>query len=357
MFNTRHPALLLALALIAALAAGYWFITSADSSLPPLDQEPTRERPAITGVSPEFNGIEIQVDQPNPAALPPSPAMPIPVPPAAAEDLPSADVPFSEQLPKLAELASKGHPTAACRLFVGVSRCTFQKARRDFQRRLEGSLTNQESRGSDELFIRAISQPQDGAVGISDCDGVDSGSAPRADDYLAHAIVRMSVRQKALLAMLRPDGTVIRLPREPDTVVRSGRSSEYLIPQILADNAVGFLLDGVASSDPLALEGLILIHAPGFLPGSSNGMNIALPDPHKFAHYALLMQTVYGPRTLGPAIDAMLGQTLARMNPNLLRQVEAEVEASAARWDLSISEPLALDGPPVGDAEPMCTAR
>lgn len=351
--STAKRSAIVILVSVTALAAGYWYVTKPQA--PSTDLALERERLAYSDVSPRPGDIDVQPFHANPmvVAAPDS----SPLHDLTTEPLPSQDIPFSEQAPALAEMVAKGHPTAACRLFVGVSRCTFHAARRNFARRMEHSVGDEQSRGDDELFIRAISHSQGRDSDTAGCDGVSTASMPKPDDYLAQATARMSARQKVLLAMMRADGTVVRLPRQPDPVIRPGRNSSYLIPQFLADNSLRFLHEGVAAADPLALEGLILVHAPGFLPGTGNGMNMAIPDPRRFAHHALLMQTVYGPETLGPFVEEMLGQTLASMSPDMLQQVEESVAATAAAWNLNIAEPLTLEGPAVGDAEPLCTAR
>ena len=345
-------AIVLIFAVVAVLAS-YLMV---DSRGPSHELDPSLERTEPVGPPLQTGDLAVH---PEPAHLaldaatrtnePDEPTM-------ADQPLSADDLPFSSQWSELSKLAMKGHPTAACRLFVGASRCAFNSAIRDFGRQMETSLGSRSGRPDDELFVHVIARSQDEtSQQTKECEGVDAGTLPSADDYLARAVSHMSARQKTLLAMTRADGTLVRLPREPDPVVRPGQTSDHLIPQFLADNNLRFLREGVAASDPLALEGLILVHAPGYLPGSRNGLSMAIPDPHRFAHYSLLMQTIYGPGALGPAVDEMLAHTLARMDATSLAQIEAEVAASAASWDVQAADPLTLQGPSVADAMPLCT--
>lgn len=272
------------------------------------------------------------------------------------QPLPPEDIPFSEQVKTLSELAEAGHPTAACRLFSGSSRCRSLTSRRNFSHQLESVISNQEAQPNDEIFIRAIAQSQK-IPGDDDCIGVDEAGAPFPDDYLPTAANNMSTRQKVLLAMMRSDGSLIRLPRGPSSEIRQGPNSEYVIPQFLADNTVNFLQEGFVHSDPLALEGLILIHSPGFLPGSSNGVSVALPDPMKFSYYALLMQHVYGPDALGLPVTDLLERTLERIPSENLSQLQKSVESSARKWNLNTkATPIQMGKSMVDDPDPLCSS-
>lgn len=44
-----------------------------------------------------------------------------------------------------------------------------------------------------------------------------------------------------------------------------GVELRQMLPQFLADHSIQFLLEGYEARDPLALEGLILLHAPAII--------------------------------------------------------------------------------------------
>ena len=52
--------------------------------------------------------------------------------------------------------------------------------------------------------------------------GIDRQRLPSPDDYLALR-PPPDARQRVLLAMMRADGSLIRLPRVADTAIRTGR--------------------------------------------------------------------------------------------------------------------------------------
>jgi hypothetical protein len=351
MFNSKRLLASIAMIAFAAVAVTYWFRGHGAPSSPIRDTGLTKEH--LASVPKPRDGIEVPLNELSPAALPSSQSAPS-EPHADAQAVPSEDISDSVSLQTLAERAMEGHPTAACRLFVRATQCTSLNARRSLAQQMEGVLTEREASKGDEFLIRAIAQLRGkDSIDVA-CAGMGDAETPDADEYLARSVAAMSTRQRVLLVMMRPDGSLVRLPRQPDNTIRTGRGSDYLIPQILADNFQRFLQEGVAASDPIALEGLILLHAPGYLPGASNGLSSAIPDPQKFAHAALLMQVLYGPDALGPAVDAMLAQTLSRMNPALRHRVEAEVTARAAIWSAAPSSAPESQPLSEGDTEALC---
>ena len=339
------------LVVIAGVAASLWLKNHFDLAPPLPVRGLSKDHLALAQLPRSDNDLE--VDEFNPS-LPASQATSSANTPASPQTLLPEEISDTTTLRELADLALKGHPTAACRLYARATQCLSKKARREFAQHLETALTLREPQTTDELMVRAIGQVPSGDYDPANCAGTDVMEVPDADEYLGRSIARMSIRQRVLLVMMRPDGSLVRLPRQPDNTVRTGRSSDYLIPQILADNFQRFLQEGVAASDPIALEGLILLHAPGYLPGASNGLSSAIPDPQKFVRAALLMQVLYGPEALGPAVDAMLDQTLSRMNPALRNRVETEVTARAAIWNPTPSSVLESQALSKGDTEALC---
>lgn len=246
--------------------------------------------------------------------------------------LPAADLPLTQQLPVLIDEAMRGNPVAACRLALDSAYCSSQQRSLAFSRQMEASLSRSPA-ASDDLMVGAIARNEERAANAEGyCEGVDSATLPDPDAYLAAAANAMTARQKVLLAMSRQDGTLVRMPRETGSIVSAGRNSEYLVPQFLADNDLAFLQGGMAAADPLALEGMILLHAPSFLPGSLFGLREVLPDPYRFAFHALLMQRLSGDESVGPFVAETLSKTLARMPPDRVATLHAAVETEFKRW-------------------------
>lgn len=312
-----------ALVLLVAAVALYW---ASDTRMPPaawmanVDAAP--ENPPLT-----------ETDKPLAPAKPasstaaptPSPA-PSPAPPP--QPLPPIDSPLQAQLPMLVERATARDPAAACRLAFAVNRCVEEVRRRETTRRLTASL---EQRGSDneDMLVGAIaSSDVRNELSGGYCEGVDVETLPDAEALLEAAAPGFTPRQKTLLALMRSDGAIRRLQPSQGTFFEPGL---YAMPQFQADHGYQFLLDGFAARDPLALEGLVLTHAPGnAIP--VQGVHIALPNPRLYVRYASLYRALFGDHALGFAGLEMLRSAAARLTPQALTQIDQGVQIETEQW-------------------------
>lgn len=267
-----------------------------------------------------------------------------PQPPVHLPELPDASAPLSQQLPALLIRANAGDPGASCRLIVGINRCVELNRNRAFSERMIRSLELGESE-KDELLIRLAARFEEAeSQGGAFCSDVDVQELPRIDSLLRNSIQSMSPEQKTVIALMRSDGRLRRLQRTSSF----SESSLYVFPQLLADHAYEFLLAGFSARVPLALEGLVVTHAPG---GAmmTQGVHVALPNPRLFHRYALLMERLYGSETLGREGGHLLEAVTATLSPRDLSENALWVDNEYRRWTqtpkefeeekLAISEP------------------
>lgn len=209
--------------------------------------------------------------------------------------LPPPTTPMSRARAVLEPRATAGDGVAACRLAFARARC-------------EGEM-------------RAGPIVPDGF-----CAGVDVHPLPRTEDVLQPAEPWLTPRQKVLLAMVRPDGGVARLAR-PGAPAPQG----YVYPQYLADHAYEFLLEGFRARDPLALEGLAIVHAPGD-PARWNRNGPVLPNPRLFVFYTGILQRLNGEGALGALARDTLAATRATLGPRELAEADARAAAEVGLW-------------------------
>lgn len=250
--------------------------------------------------------------------------------------LPDPKVPLVEQLPSLLERASRGDPVAACRVAFGVGRCSGYLGRKRFVEQALSNLDRVSADGNATFAIEALARAQaliDDAQRF--CAGVDTGGISGTERALEAALPSLSARQKTMLAMMLPDGQLRRLQVRP----WSSQSANYVLPQIIADNTVSFLNAGFAARDPLALEGLLLLHSPSALV-HAQGIMPRLPDQTRFLAYGLLHRRLFGPDAAGPQVNRVIDDLLVSRPPEVLKQLQVELEAEAQRWAASTG----LDG-------------
>lgn len=333
----RHGRALLAVGALLAIALAWWRwpvpITAepAAAPVPPASSEAKVEAPAVAVAanSPAPTGVSPGV----PAAAPAAAAL------AALPPLPPADEPFAAQIEALAARAEAGDPVAACRLLIDGMRCASSSRNATFAKQLEGSLARASDGMSEHAVINAMAHAEHAAAGSAAfCAGVDDNALPDPDRYLAAALPRLDVRQRVLLAMTDEHGNITRLPRGRGAASFS-TSSANLVPQFLADHDLAFLQAGVAAFDPLALEGMLLLHAPTMTLGAANRLRLHQPNPQRFAHHALLMQQLYGEDALGDSADYLLNRVIARMSPEAQAALRSAVALEAARWTRSGAPP------------------
>lgn len=209
--------------------------------------------------------------------------------------LPSPTTPLAQARPVLQPRAAAGDGVAACRLAFARARC-------------EGEA-------------RAGDIPPEGF-----CAGIENDPLPRTEDLLQPAEPWLTPRQKVLLAMIRPDGGVARLAR-PGAPAPEG----YVYPQYLADHAYDFLLEGFRARDPLALEGLAIVHAPGD-PALWNRNGPVLPNPKLFLFYAGILQRLNGEHAIGQLARDSIAATRATLDPRDIAEADAKADTEVRLW-------------------------
>jgi hypothetical protein len=254
--------------------------------------------------------------------------------------LPSSDIPLAEQMDDLVTLAETGDPTASCRLIIGANRCSEQARNAKFTERTIRSLEHKPGRHEGlGIHVAAISMEIE-AKSSAYCAGVDLDSLPRAGKVLANAYAFLSPRQKTILALMRSDGVIRRLESEPDL----SEMALYVYPQALADNAYAFLQSGIQAHDPLALEGMMLVHSPGLSLGP-RGAGLWLPNPRLFLKYSFMLARLYGEQALGRAAN-MVHSTMLVTDPLDLEKIRREADFESGQWlKASGSTPIARPQP------------
>jgi len=241
--------------------------------------------------------------------------------------LPDNALPLAEQLPALLRRATLGDPVASCRLILSITRCKQERWSQQFAQRAITALEARKGR-NDGLLVGLVAQSQEnleksGAY----CDGVDPASLPRSDELLSKSMHALTPHQKTILAMLQSDGTLRRVNDR-----RSFSESElFIIPQFMADHTVDFLMEGYTARDPLALEGLVLLHAPGSAL-DRGGMSVWLPNPRLFLQYAMLTYELFGPEALGTSGVMLLNVTSSTVSASELDSITRNVQSEVQRW-------------------------
>jgi len=250
-----------------------------------------------------------------------------------AKARPPSDLPFKDQFSALLEAHRTGDTVASCRLALGVTECLqyqrslafTQAAERNARFRLDQGM----ARDEDEAFISAAANSLEFLEQRAlRCDGAAVSKGPSASEIITQAAPRLSPAQKTVIAMIRSDGQLRRL--NPPNRSYS-QSQQYVYPQYLADHALEFLDAGFRAADPLALEGLAIVHAPGNgVP--RQGVGVSLPNPRLYARYALLLQELYGPEVLGSLAQQLIEFSLASLTPNEVQEVHQWVSFERPRW-------------------------
>ena len=245
---------------------------------------------------------------------------------ARVPDLPPGNIPLRDQIPALLARAEARDPIAVCRLVLDLNRCTEERRKIEFNARMIRSLEAGES-PHDEMMIATVARTQERLTAAGTyCEGVDTSSLPAPASFLEQGVI-LSPHQKAILALMRPDGRIQRLRGEPSY----SESALYVYPQFLADNAYRFLQDGFQSAEPLALEGLILVHSPSGAV-SQKGVAWSLPDPRRFVTYLELLRRLQGDAVLEGNVGLAFTETRASLTPAQWEAVEREVKREFPRW-------------------------
>jgi len=245
--------------------------------------------------------------------------------------MPALDLPLAEQWDALVARAESGDTEARCRIVVESLNCLSNIRRQEFMSALEDSLANDATRNNEGRAIDMIAGTELRDVDSrSHCVGMDAEKIRNVLDQNYGADARLNPRQKVVIAMTRPDDSMMRLPRPHESQSRV-YDLETVYPQYLADHQYEYLQVGIAAAEPLALEGMLLVHAPTWMPGLE-GVSLSMPDPKKFVYYAHLMQRLYGDVALGEHFLSAVQRSMSQMSPAELRDIDNEVDRAAQAW-------------------------
>jgi hypothetical protein len=257
--------------------------------------------------------------------------------------LPPAGVPLALQLPTLIERAANGDGAASCRLAVGTSRCAEYLQSKSFVDQRLSRLDSVAGSRSESVWVESLARMQEElAVSEPFCAGFTADIALDVDGYLSSA--SLTPQQKTVLATRLSGGQTRRL--QPN--FGASRAPDYLLPQFISENMVDFLKAGYAARQPLALENLILLHAPSTWIDTQGPM-VRLPDQQRFLAYAELYRRLFGAAALGPQVGRIMDAVAKSVPPTTLQRLDAEVELEAQRWARALGSP----GLPAGQTLPI----
>lgn len=320
--------LLAAAAVLIALAMMMWWPGAGVEPIATDASNPLQSRPqaafGIDDLGLEFTRLDVQLEPTtvsgNSAAV------------ASEQPLPDPQLPLHEQLAGLQAAAERGQAEAVCRLALAEQRCRHGGEQRAMQKKMEAALVAGQTSGSEEMLIDALvsadAASQDGfCAGIEEPDTLASW-----EERLASALGRLSVRQKVLLTLAAGSGSLRRVTPVDGSAAPMLLSTRSLLPQWVSDYSLEFLQAGLAAHDPLALEGMILLHMPGGHPLQLAAVSLRLPDRQRFAGYAGVYLALFGESALEPSLHEMLRQVEAEMPPERWQQLQQRVEREAHRW-------------------------
>jgi hypothetical protein len=247
--------------------------------------------------------------------------------------LPDNRLPLAQQLDALKARVQQGDPVAACRLAIDALRCRATARVEQFQSEVAASMARRKHRGGDDFMLGMLANSAEQSDASSRfCKGVDAAMIPDIDQLPERAINAMSVRQKVLMAMSQTNGAVARLPKAIEIPPGTGNSTKMIQPQFLADHAFEFLQQGVANADPLALEGMLMVYVPVWIPGTEHSPRLSSPNPRRFAIHALTMRQVYGDEALGGVATDVLGEVMQKMTAEQIAALQSEADREVLRW-------------------------
>ncbi len=292
--------------------------------VPTAIQSPQGDAPAadasISGSPDAVAAADIALVEPHAVTVAP---LPVDLPP-----MPAADLSLAAQMEALVARTKAGDPVAACRLLIQGERCAYYGRLQFFVQGTVDGRFKASNPGAQELMIdNAARWSEEAGRDKALCDGMDMTAVPDVDETMANALHRLSVRQKVMLALVRGDGQVARLGIQGVVGPRGYSESMGLIPQFYSDHLVDFLHEGLAARDPLALEGMVLLHAPMPSGSNRNGLRVALPDQYRFALYARTSLELNGAMGIGPFLPQILDRVLDQMPMEKRQQLESEVSA------------------------------
>lgn len=242
--------------------------------------------------------------------------------------------PLLQRIPILRARALSGNAEAACQLALEFSACRAAAKRWDMSRAMEYAAATSDAVNADPRVVDAIAGVREAAVHLEeDCAGLETEGETDWVALLQKAAPNGNARQKVIAALTQPDGSVLRLPRGPVHTLPMDPWVSAMASQFYADHALRYLHEGFRARDPLALEGLILVHAPDLLvPSASTDAAFRLPDPRRFVALALLAEEVYGSDMLGSQVRQLLQRTLETLDETERGRAEHDAKRWAQTW-------------------------
>jgi hypothetical protein len=188
----------------------------------------------------------------------------------------------------------EGDPVAGCRQLIAARQCEVFRQR---AQRAPGLIDRMAEQGANEFWIAGIANVQERA---EFCEGWAGADQVSADSRVRGRLLALPLRSRVIIAMTLADGRIMRLRSDqPENAIELAGSGEEILPQFIADFGEQFLREGIQQADALALEGMIILHAPAvLLPSSFNGRFFARPDPWQFAAYTRTWEALFGADSL-----------------------------------------------------------
>ena len=260
--------------------------------------------------------------------------------PSGLPALPEVNAPLDAQLPDLLQRAEAGDPVATCRVATAFNHCAEQARNKAFTSQMRRSLEKGEGPW-DNLLIETISRFEEPIDGLSSfCDGLDFRDSPDIGRLVRRNYQALSPRQKTLMVMTRPDGSLRRVHSRGANLT----SALYVIPEYLAEHSVSMLREAYAEGDPLALEGLVLLYAPGQALAPET-VAVWQPNPRLFLKYSWIMRDLFGLESLGLEAAHLMRAAAASVSRETFESIRNEVQAEVERWrSLEVVDPQLLTG-------------
>ena len=263
-------------------------------------------------------------------------------------ELPPVGVPLAHSLDALRARADLGDPVANCRLALETSLCMNRPTHTPD---LEGlAAIHPEMESGVVSTLTAIGA--DAAALAIHCEGVGPLEI-NARERLRAAAESGDVRVRVTYALFQ-SGQLVRL-HVPPGIHDSG--APVPVTQHYADHAVRYLEEGLQQHDVLALEGLIILHAPASLQRPV-ALPLKQPDPHRF----LLLLGVYQALFPGIGLPHDLQQISAAlfldMSAEERDRVESETATAATSWHARARlEQPAAGRPSPSDVDRFCDSQ
>lgn len=246
--------------------------------------------------------------------------------------LPDDSLPLMDQFHALLQRAERGDPVASCRLVVSLYRCRGEQQQWEFTQKMTQSLERGAASNEGMLIERIASSQEKLEKSGGYCKDVDTRLLPRPETLFQYGLNSYSPRQKTVLAMMRSDGSIRRV----NSNLSYFESGSYVFPQFLADHTVEFLMAGYAAKEPMALEGLVMLHAPGKAL-TRGGVGLLLPNPRLFLQYSMLMRELFGPESIGQSGLRLMQVTESTMTGAQLDEIRRRVSVEAVEWRRSLA--------------------